>query len=286
MRHLPEEWVKYVADEFSLYAATRQHTKAGRVAVIEEQRKSNANSAPSPLVWNEMIVFSRRHRDALRAPAVPRQGDAGVARFHQAQRTMADGGQLPDLAAGRARQNDLEFVHEPQHAARFLHRLRRGRPGDCLRPARGRHRAHRRLGHSVSESRRRAAQSGRREIRRAAGVVGGRRSRADRHDHLGGDRGLEPGGGAFGRAASVRQSLLSRHQFGLARPQAGNRQAARRARRAISTSRWWRRSTPSATARPCWLPARMPRRPRRCCARWRWSSRSSATQSAARRQSR
>lgn len=57
MRHLPEEWVKYVADEFSLYAATRQHTKAGRVAVIEEQRKTDANSAPSPLVWNEMICF-------------------------------------------------------------------------------------------------------------------------------------------------------------------------------------------------------------------------------------
>ncbi len=57
MRHLPEEWVKYVADEFSLYAATRQHSKAGRVAVIREQQRSNANSAPSPLVWNEMIDF-------------------------------------------------------------------------------------------------------------------------------------------------------------------------------------------------------------------------------------
>jgi hypothetical protein len=57
MRHLPDEWVKYVADEFSLYAATRQHTKAGRVAVIAEQQKANANSAPSPLMWNEMICF-------------------------------------------------------------------------------------------------------------------------------------------------------------------------------------------------------------------------------------
>ena len=57
MRHLPEEWVKHVADEFSLYAATRQHTKAGRVAVIEEQKRSGANSAPSPLTWNEMICF-------------------------------------------------------------------------------------------------------------------------------------------------------------------------------------------------------------------------------------
>ena len=57
MRHLPDEWVKYVADEFSLYAATRQHTKAGRVAVIREQARTDANSAPSPLVWNEMIAF-------------------------------------------------------------------------------------------------------------------------------------------------------------------------------------------------------------------------------------
>ena len=57
MRHLPDEWVKRVADEFSLYAATRQLTKAGRVAAIEEQRRTNADSAPSPLVWNEMIGF-------------------------------------------------------------------------------------------------------------------------------------------------------------------------------------------------------------------------------------
>lgn len=57
MRHLPDEWVKYVADEFSLYAATRQHTKAGRVAAIEEQKRTGANSAPSPLVWTEMIGF-------------------------------------------------------------------------------------------------------------------------------------------------------------------------------------------------------------------------------------
>jgi hypothetical protein len=57
MRHLPDEWVKHVADEFSLYAATRQHSKAGRVAVIKEQQRTDANSAPSPLVWNEMIDF-------------------------------------------------------------------------------------------------------------------------------------------------------------------------------------------------------------------------------------
>jgi hypothetical protein len=57
MRHLPDEWVKHVADEFSLYAATRQHTKAGRVAVIKEQLRTNAHSAPSPLVWAEMVDF-------------------------------------------------------------------------------------------------------------------------------------------------------------------------------------------------------------------------------------
>jgi hypothetical protein len=57
MRHLADEWVKHVADEFSLYAATRQLTKADRVAVIKEQLRTNANSAPSPLVWNEMIDF-------------------------------------------------------------------------------------------------------------------------------------------------------------------------------------------------------------------------------------
>ena len=73
---------------------------------------------------------------------------------------------------------------------------------------------------------RRAAQSGRRKIRRAAGVVGCRRGRGNRHGHLGGDRGLKPGGGPLGRTASFRQPLLSRHQFGLARPQAGNGDAA------------------------------------------------------------
>ena len=56
-QYLLRVWVKRVADEFSLYAATRQLTKAGRVAAIEEQRRTNADSAPSPLVWNEMIDF-------------------------------------------------------------------------------------------------------------------------------------------------------------------------------------------------------------------------------------
>ena len=80
-------------------------------------------------------------------------------------------------------------------------------------------------------------QGGRREDRRAARRVGRRRGARNRHGHRGGDGGLEPGGGALGRAASHRQSLLSRHQFGLARPQAGDRETARRARRAMSMSR-------------------------------------------------
>ena len=48
MRHLPDEWAKHVADEFSVFAATRQHTKADRRAVIAEQKRTNANSAPRP----------------------------------------------------------------------------------------------------------------------------------------------------------------------------------------------------------------------------------------------
>ena len=44
-----------------------------------------------------------------------------------------------------------------------------------------------------------------------------------RHHRVGGDGGVEPRGRAIGRAAHRRQSLLSRHQLGLARPQAGDR---------------------------------------------------------------
>src|SRR3974390_2013623 len=47
-------------------------------------------------------------------------------------------------------------------------------------------------------------------------------------DHPGGARGLECRGGAFGRAAPQRRALLSRHQLGVARPQAGDREALRR----------------------------------------------------------
>ena len=51
-------------------------------------------------------------------------------------------------------------------------------------------------------------QAGRRDDRRAARELGGRRGRQLRHHHFGGDGGIEPRGGAIGRAASVRQSVL------------------------------------------------------------------------------
>ena len=49
---------------------------------------------------------------------------------------------------------------------------------------------------------------------RAARYVGRRRGRRDRHGDLSGDRGLEPRGGAIGRAAPRGQPLLPRHQLG------------------------------------------------------------------------
>ena len=77
-----------------------------------------------------------------------------------------------------ARRAESQVNDPPQHTARLLHRLRRGRASDRLRAARERHRAHRRLGHPVSASRRRAAQGGRRNHRRAARRLGRRRRRA------------------------------------------------------------------------------------------------------------
>lgn len=57
MRHEPELWARHVADEFMVVGATRRHSKADRKAVIEEQRRSDANSAPAPLAWAELIDF-------------------------------------------------------------------------------------------------------------------------------------------------------------------------------------------------------------------------------------
>jgi hypothetical protein len=57
MTHEPDVWARHVADEFVVVGAARRHTKANRKAVIEEQRRTNANSAPAPLVWTELFDF-------------------------------------------------------------------------------------------------------------------------------------------------------------------------------------------------------------------------------------
>ena len=83
---------------------------------------------------------------------------------------------------------------------------------------------HRRVGHPVS-----AGRGARRSSRPARAIgarlasSGGRCGRQLRHHRVGGDGGFEPRCRAIGRAASLRQSLLSRRQFGLARPQEGSR---------------------------------------------------------------
>ena len=63
---------------------------------------------------------------------------------------------------------------------------------------------------------------------RAGRKLGGRCRARRRHHRLRGHGGVEPRGRPLGRAASDRQSLFPRHQFGVARPQEGNREAARR----------------------------------------------------------
>ena len=63
-----------------------------------------------------------------------------------------------------------------------------------------------------------------------------RRRARRRHRRLRGYRRLERRGGAIGQGASRRQAVLPRHQFGVARPQAGNGEAPRR-RRALCRRR-------------------------------------------------
>lgn len=68
MTHDAEEWARHVADEFLVIGAARRHTKADRKAVIEEQKRADANSAPSPLVsarlfgFQEAIVMTCEHQ--------------------------------------------------------------------------------------------------------------------------------------------------------------------------------------------------------------------------------
>jgi hypothetical protein len=57
MRHDPDEWARHVADEFIVAGAARRHTKSDRYNVIAEQRRSNANSAPAPLVSARLDRF-------------------------------------------------------------------------------------------------------------------------------------------------------------------------------------------------------------------------------------
>lgn len=57
MTHDPEEWARHVADEFVVVGAARRHTKADRKAVLEEQKRTDAASAPAPLVSAELHGF-------------------------------------------------------------------------------------------------------------------------------------------------------------------------------------------------------------------------------------
>jgi hypothetical protein len=57
MQHEPEVWAQHVADEFMVVGAARRHSKADRKAVIEEQKRTDANSAPAPLVSARLFNF-------------------------------------------------------------------------------------------------------------------------------------------------------------------------------------------------------------------------------------
>ena len=57
MHHDAETWAQHVADEFMVVGAARRHSKADRKAVIEEQKRTDANSAPAPLVSARLFGF-------------------------------------------------------------------------------------------------------------------------------------------------------------------------------------------------------------------------------------
>ena len=57
MQHDAATWAQQVADEFTVVGAARRHSKADRKAVIEEQKRSDANSAPAPLVSARLFGF-------------------------------------------------------------------------------------------------------------------------------------------------------------------------------------------------------------------------------------
>jgi hypothetical protein len=57
MHHEPEVWAAHVADEFMVVGAARRHSKADRKAVMAEQQRTGANSAPAPLVSARLFGF-------------------------------------------------------------------------------------------------------------------------------------------------------------------------------------------------------------------------------------
>ena len=57
MHHEPEIWAQHVADEFMVTGAARRHSKADRKAVLVEQKRTDANSAPAPLVSARLFGF-------------------------------------------------------------------------------------------------------------------------------------------------------------------------------------------------------------------------------------
>ena len=57
MQHEPEIWAQHVADEFMVVGAARRHNKADRKAVIEQQMRNDANSAPAPLLSARLFGF-------------------------------------------------------------------------------------------------------------------------------------------------------------------------------------------------------------------------------------
>ena len=54
IEHDAETWASHVADEFLVLGPTRRHGKADRKAVLEEQKRKDTPSAPSPLVWAQL----------------------------------------------------------------------------------------------------------------------------------------------------------------------------------------------------------------------------------------
>jgi hypothetical protein len=54
IEHDAETWANHVADEFLVLGPTRRHTKSDRKAVLEDQKRKDTPSAPSPLVWAKL----------------------------------------------------------------------------------------------------------------------------------------------------------------------------------------------------------------------------------------